>query len=361
MRRPRRPGTEQRSRGVGPSVVVYGFGSAGKEIARQALAKGLALAGVVDRSPALAGRDAGEALGLARLGVPVEGDARACLERARPDVVLHATAFDPPAIVEQLALVAACGSDAVSLAGISYPWRRYPDLARQLDASARAAGVTFLGTGYVPGFLTDALPLVASGAVHAIRRLRVLRVSDFSPWGPSVLQRYGFGLAEADFQARLQAGDLKLFATLWQSLDMLGATLGWDFATTGEEKAGSVSRRQRATAGLLVAPGEIGGFAHRIFGRTEGGLAIELEAQGFIEPAGDEEHPRLVIEIDGDPSGRIEMSGEMAAARGSFLASAARVVNAIPGVIAAPPGLLTLAQVPAPVAYRSGLASERAA
>jgi 4-hydroxy-tetrahydrodipicolinate reductase len=337
------------------SFVQYGFGAAGREIVRQALNKNLRLLGVVDRNPALVGRDAGEVVGLDRTGIAVESDAGACLARTSPDVVLHATSFDPSAIVEQLALVAAAGCDAVSLAGVSHPWQRHPEMAARLDGVARKSGVTLLGTGYVPGFLTDVLPIVVSGAVDRIRTLRVLRVSDFSPWGRSVLERYGFGLAASEFDARLRLGRLKLFATLWQSLDMLMAALDWPLPETGEEKDGIVSRRRRSNGELGVEPGQIGGFRHRIFARSPGGPSIELEARGFLEPVGDEERPRLVIDIDGEPSGRVELSGELATARGSLLASAARVVNAAPGVIAAPPGLLTLAQVPPMPVYRGAL------
>jgi len=342
---------------VTQSFVQYGFGAAGREIVRQALEKGLRLAGVVDRGADLQGRDAGEVLGMARLGVAIGSEARACLRAARPDIVLHATAFDPPAMLEQLALVAEAAVDVVSLAGLSYPWRRYPELSQRLDDLARGAGITVLGTGYVPGFLTDVVPLVLSGGLHRIRRLRVLRVSDFSPWGASVLQRYGFGLSEAAFQERLGRNELKLFATLWQSLDMLASALGWDLPESGEEKAGVVSARRRGNGSLTVEPGQIGGFRHRIFARREGGPEITLEAQGYLGPEGEAERPRLAIEFDGEPSGRLELSGEAAEARGSLLASAARVVNAVPTAIAAPAGLLTLAQVPPTPAYRAELGS----
>lgn len=336
------------------TFVQFGMGAAGREIVRQAHDKGLQLVGAIDVDHDLLGKDAGLLAGTGKpIGIPVEANADRCLAQAQPEIVLHATAFDPASMVEQLGLVARAGIDVVSLAGISFPWRRHRVMANQLDEEARRAGVTLVGTGHVPGFLTDILPIVLTGGSHKVERIRIIRTSDFSLWGPSVLRRYGFGSSPEAFGERLATGSLTLFANLWQSFDMICAALDWEPSEIGEERQPFVSDRQRAGEHLMVQSGEIGGFRHRIFGRCDQ-LELDIEVRGFIEPQGDDERSALSVRIHGEPKSEFILSGELTQARGSLLSSAARVVNAIPHALDAPAGLVSLADLPHMAAFLAG-------
>ena len=53
--------------------------------------------------------------------------------------------------------------NVITTTGFVYPWRTCPEMCRQLDMIAKENGVTLLGTGAAPGFvsLTD-LPLVTA-------------------------------------------------------------------------------------------------------------------------------------------------------------------------------------------------------
>ncbi|MFF8571696.1 hypothetical protein ACF07W_20260 [Streptomyces sp. NPDC015140] len=46
---------------------------------------------------------------------------------------------------------------------LAYPWQSHPGLARRLDDTAKAHGVTVLGSGANPGLLLGTLPLLGPG------------------------------------------------------------------------------------------------------------------------------------------------------------------------------------------------------
>src|SRR5688572_14028060 len=131
-------------------VVSFGLGPIGLSAARLVLGKHtLHLVGAIDVDPLLVGKDLGELLELeSPTGIVVRGDAEAALRELKPDVMLHSTSSFMPAIKDQLLLAARCGVDVVSSAEeLLVPELQHPDIARELDSAAGAAGVTLLGTG----------------------------------------------------------------------------------------------------------------------------------------------------------------------------------------------------------------------
>lgn len=337
-----------------PRLVQYGMGVTGREIVRQLADKGLSVVGVIDTDTGLCGRDVGEVAGLAApLGIPIRGDAAACLAETGPDVVLHATAFDLPGMLAQLTTIAEAGANAISLTGINYPWRRYPDFALALDEIAKTCGVTFLGTGNIPGFLTDVLPIAVTGGCHRITAIELTRVSDFTPWGQSVFARYGLGASPDEFRRGIEAGEIHLFSNLWQSLDMITAALGWELPESEEEREPYTSDRPRRGTEVEIASGQVGGFRHCISESHPDGRCVGLEVRGFVDPKGEEESPMLNLRIVGEPGAEVIFRGEIVAAKGSLLTSCARLINAIPFVSAAPAGLVGLNDLPAMAAFRS--------
>jgi len=147
-------------------VVQYGLGPIGSAMARHVVERdGIELVGGVEVDETKTGRDIGEVIGLSSpVGFPVVKDLSRVLEKTEADVVLHTTgsfaAFFEPQIMEILG----AGLDIVSTSEeLSFPWLAHPDAAARIDAAARNAGKTVLGTGVNPGFIMDSLPLKSHG------------------------------------------------------------------------------------------------------------------------------------------------------------------------------------------------------
>jgi 4-hydroxy-tetrahydrodipicolinate reductase len=327
-------------------VLQLGFGTVGRENVRQLLERGHTVAGIVDTRSDLSSEVDRAFPSLVSSGVAVASDLAHCLAAARPDVVLQATSFDETAMIETVRSVALAGADLVTINGLAFVQRRYPLLFSTVDAIARNAGIRVLGAGLIPGFLSDALPAFLTGACARVDAVEVRRVSDFSGWGPDVMGRYGFGVDQREFEAKLATGEIGLFRALWQSADMIAATLGWNVIGEKEWKEPLLSERQRRGAQVSVAAGTVGGFKHAVQLEDNRGRHVRIEVHGFIDPQGADEQPATSVRIVGQPGMELTVAGDISRPDGALAASSARMVNAIARLSSAQPGLRTTTDLP---------------
>ena len=164
-------------------TLLFGLGAIGIGIGRLAAERdNIAIVGAVDSAPDKVGRSIYSVLEAAAGGRPdplVLADAAQALAETKPQVVLHATGSYLPDVLPQLIGCARGGANVVSTCEeLSYPWRRHPELAKQLDAEAKANNVTILGTGVNPGFVMDTLAVTLSGVCQNVRHVRLVRVVD---------------------------------------------------------------------------------------------------------------------------------------------------------------------------------------
>lgn len=203
-----------------------------------------------------------------------------------------------------------------------------------------------LGAGLIPGYLSDLLPVFMTGACARVESVEMKRVSDFSGWGPDVMRRYGFGLRTPAFDAGVASGEIGLFKALWQSADMIAATLGWNIVGEKEWKEPILSDRVRRGAHVSVEPGEVGGFRHAVQLEDDRGRYVRIEVHGLIDPKGPQELPSNTVTLAGQPGMKLTLEGEICTAAGALAASSARMVNAISRLSQSQPGLRTTTDLP---------------
>ena len=164
-------------------AVQFGVGPIGAAIVRLMRQKqAIEIIGAIDTDPAKAGQDLGDLVGGvdAPWGVPVSADAAAMLGET-PDIVIHSTSSSLPAVMDQLLACLAAEACVVSTCEeLSYPFRKYPELAANLDTEAKTWGVALIGTGVNPGFVMDKLVLTLSSVSQEIESARVIRIVDAS-------------------------------------------------------------------------------------------------------------------------------------------------------------------------------------
>jgi len=98
--------------------------------------KGIEAVGAVDVAKGIVGRDLGAVAGMGPVGVTVSGDAQDLLSRVGADIVLHATVSRLPEALPQLAECLRARANVISTCEeLSYPYRKYPHLAAELDLS----------------------------------------------------------------------------------------------------------------------------------------------------------------------------------------------------------------------------------
>jgi len=326
-------------------TIHYGLGPIGCHIARVAARRSqIAIVGGVDIDPAKVGHDLGTVIGLEKpLGIAVERDLAAILKRTEADVVVHSTGSFLPQVRDQIEALVQAGLNMVSTCEeLSYPWAAHPRIAADLDRLAKDKGVTILGTGVNPGFVMDTLALVLSGVCQDITHLRITRVVDTAQRRVQLQRKTGAGLPLDDFQRRVKAGTLR-HVGLPESLHMVAAGLGWKLDEVEDTIEPIVAGAPARSADIVVEPGQAAGVRQVARGLKDGREVIALHL--VMQLGAPESYD--AVDIAGTPPVHMRIAGGVHGDQ----ATAAIVVNAIPRVIAADPGLLTMADLPVVAAW----------
>lgn len=320
-------------------TIHYGLGPIGCAIARLVSSKpGFQIAGGVDIAPDKVGKDFGEVLGTERLNITVADELTKALAAGGADIVVHSTSSQLRQNYQQIAAALGAGLSVVSTCEeLSYPQAQHADLATELDQLAKEQGVALLGTGINPGFAMDTLILALTAPCQEVKRIQVTRVSDAAQRRLPLQQKIGAGLAPEEFNKLVAEGKVRHVGLL-ESAMMIAAALGWQLESAREVIEPVIADQEVRSQYLVVKPGEVAGVRQILRGVRDGQEVLTLELQMYLGAR----EPRDAVLIEGTPS--VDM-----VVRGGFLgdlATAGIVVNAIPRVLAAPPGLWTMKDIP---------------
>ena len=328
-------------------IAVWGLGAMGGGICRVILDKpSLELVAAVDTSPEKVGRDIAEVLDLEnRTGVTVRRDARAALASGRPDVVILATTSFVRDILDDLLTAVEAGAHVVTIAEeMADPYAQHPGLADRMHQAALSRGVCVLGTGINPGFVLDLLIICLSGACIDISKIVARRVNDLSPFGPTVMRTQGVGLSPQEFEAGLSSGAIVGHVGFPESISLIARALGWKLDRIEQRKEPIISSVLRQTKYVTVEPGEVAGCSHTASGYAGEEELIRLEHPQQVLPELAGVATGDYITVEGTPSIAMSIRPEIPGGLGTI----AMAVNAVPLVMAARPGLITLADLPLP-------------
>ena len=356
-------------------VGVWGPGSMGVIALRGVIDHpALELVDVVVHSDAKAGRDAGELCGIAPVGVVATQDPAAMLA-GDADVVVYAAAANlrPLEAVEDMVAILRAGKNVVSCSVVALvfpdaPGPEFAALTEPLRQAALAGGVSFLTTGIDSGFANDVLPLVLSGVSRVIESVRVTEMFNYAtyPDKAAVYEILGFG-KPPEFTAfaatpgiftfgwgpvlhQLAAGLGTKIDHIEESNERVPATESF-YTPTGHIEAGTIAAMRSTLTGYV---GEKPTFVLDHVTRMRDDIApdwpqpqisIAPEDLGYGLASG---RGLYRVEIEGSPSMRceFEMADDHDHDLGARMAGASRMVNAIPAVCAAPPGLLSALDLP---------------
>lgn len=342
-------------------VVVWSTGGVGAN-AIDAISRrpDLELVGVWVHSPHKVGKDAGELAGIDALGLTATDDADALIS-LRPHAVVYAASGperDGAAVPDYLRLLRA-GINVVSTTSTSlvYPPSYFaPQWREQLEAAAHSGGASFYASGIFPGFASDQLALLMTTQSKKIRTITASEVAlnDHYPVADVMMDGMGFG-RPLGFEPMLATPGFIEMA--WKApIYLMAGGLGVEV----EEVRGCLDReltdRDIEVAFGTIKAGTCGAVRTRAAGVVNGREAIVIEH--VIRMARDvapdwpasECDATYRVDIEGDPDIHCVMTlGEAegrGAGRAAMAATAMRVVNAIPYVVDAPPGLLSSLDIP---------------
>ena len=345
-------------------VVQWTTGGIAREAVRAILDRpDLDLVGVYAYSDAKVGKDAAELCGLAEpTGVHATNDIDALVALA-PDAVMYAPLYPD---VDELVTLLGAGIDVVTTSEFLSGRDFGPEVVARIEAACVAGGASLLGTGFSPGWV-QLLAGVAAGTSIGVRHVRVSEAADCSLFaGDANFDAFGWGRPKGDpgHAADVEAAT-KTFA---EGAEVLAYVLGID------------DPELRCTIGFGHTLVDLDLPGRPMPAGTVAGIDVQWEVLVDGRPVA-ELHSRFVmtteldtgwtaahgyrVEVQGDPNITLDVGimptdddlADLTVARMHALGmrlGAVPAVNAIPKVCAAPPGIVTYADIPVPSANLRG-------
>jgi 4-hydroxy-tetrahydrodipicolinate reductase len=326
-------------------LLHVGLGPLGQRIVADLQRRGLGrVVAAVDPAPALVNRDLAELVpGLANA---LPGGTRPRIRSSLEEVnewasircAVVTTRSDLELCMDTFRALLTRGCSVVSTCEeLAWPWLRHPVLAQELHELAVRGGARIVGTGINPGFLMDALPVAATSACHSVHSVRVERIQDAGKRRLPFQQKVGIGLPLAEFERRVAAGTLR-HVGLGESLHFLAHFLGWRIERWEETIVPVVAERELESGLGPVPAGSARGVHQEARAWVGGRLALELIFQAALGEA----EPRDRAVIEGEPPVELLVPGGVH----GDTATSALVLNVIRPLLAAEPGLHTMASLP---------------
>ena len=320
----------------------FGLGPIGAAIVKQIAARpGFKIVGAIDIDPAKVDRDLGDVVGLPkRIGVKVSGDAGKALKKTKPDVVVLCTSSSIKKVLPQIEMILNSKIPIVSTTEeLSYPGYTHIRQARQIHALAKKAKVAVLGTGVNPGFAMDALPIALTAVCERVDRVVVNRIQDARIRRLPFQQKIGAGLTTEQFQRKVEDGSVR-HVGLTESIAMIADALGWTLDRISDDIQPKLASVTISSEFLAVDPGYVCGIIQDGVGYRKGEAAIKLHMEAYL--GSPETYDS--VEVEGSPNLSMKIAGGIH----GDVATASIVVNSIPKVLTAAPGLHTMRDLPLP-------------
>ncbi len=315
-------------------IGIYGFGSIGRLLAKVALERGHELIGVVDIDPKIAGKDAGELVGVGELGIEVSKDPEVLSDA---DVVLHATKSYLDEIYDQILTLIDMGLNTISTCEtLAYPYYRYPVLARKINEKALANGVVVLGTGINPGFILDTLIITLSAPFDTVKSIRAIRSINAEKRRTPFKKKIGIGLKPEEFIDKLKKGELTGHVGYAESVLLIADAAEVHLSKVIENQEPVIAANDMKIGDYLIEKGTVIGIKGYGIGYIGDKEAIRIELHAFLGANDYEE-----IQIEGK---NYTISWKSTGTPGD-LGTASVVLSIAEKVYTYPTGLITMADI----------------
>ena len=320
------------------------------------------LTGVWVSSEAKAGKDAAELVGLdTRTGVKASTDLDEVLA-TKPDCAVYTAMADHRLLeaLEDYRRILAAGVNVVGSGPVflQFPWQVIPDeMITPLEDAAREGKSSLYVNGIDPGFANDLFPLALMGTCQSIDQVRCMEILDYATYDSATVMFdvMGFGKPMDEIPILLQPGVLSIG---WGSVvRQLAAGLGVELDGLEEMYVREPAPEDFDIASGHIAKGTAAALRFEVIGLVNGAPVIVLEHITRLRPDLCPEWPQPAnpeggnyrIELTGEPSYVLELG--LSSPNGDHnhagvLATAMRIVNAIPAVVAADPGIRTTLDLP---------------
>lgn len=367
-------------------VVVWGPGYTGSQALREIRRRPeLELVGCLAYDPAKAGRDAMALIGEAPCGVEIVTD-KDHVYNLDADVVLYAGRAlpDETSRHQEITTLLRSGKNVVTTTAYFFPWQRGEDYVRPLEDACREGGTTLHGTGVHPGWFVERFALTSASLCTTVDEVHVREIVDLSHHAGEAIRGIGYGMPPERLGSVTRKTILSRY--YFETIAGLAHLLGFEL----DELVGDIryltSNRRVECAAVTVEPGTVGAVDGTWTGTVDGRGVISIRELWYldrdlvdpdVEIVSDDMYEVEVRGLPIDVRSRADLSvsdtrdvlGVDDRQSAANLATAVQLVQTIPSVVEAPPGILLapgfaypaadLRTIPDPLARRPRQVPER--
>ncbi len=311
-------------------VIQVGFGDVGKGLTEALLKKKeIEIVGALDIAQDKVGKDLGEVAEIGRqLGVIVTDDADSLYSKTDADVVINATTYSSmPVFYREITKPIEQGMNIIasSVEG-SRPFFADPAIAVELDKLLKKHDVTYLGTG--DSTAQDRVMMSFIEQCTEVRKITFSTYGNADTLSETAKRSYGIGFTPEEYQRLIENGSIVRLPTPKQELAMISDRLGWQLDEIRERLEPSLDDNGRASGTTMIYEGIKDGEV--------------LISRIIVAQPNPKRGRSGEINIEGMPSFNIVIQN----AGRSNATTLGCLVNAIPNVISAPPGIIRALDLP---------------
>lgn len=343
-------------------VVHIGTGNVGRlALAELITNPAFELAGLGVATAGKIGKDAGELAGLGiSTGITATDDIDALLA-LQPQCAVYCAMGDTrmPDAMKDVGRILAAGVNVVGSAPgiLQFPWGVIPDkYIEPLEQAARLGDSSVYINGVDPGFVTDLIPLAFASTCRRIEQVRCMEIADYATYDGAVVMFDVMGFGKPVDQVPLLFAPGVLSIAWGTAIRQLAAGLNISVNSITESYQLEPAPEPFDIAAGHIPKGGVAAVRFEITGMAGGRPVIVVEhvtrLRGDLRP--DWAQPAQPggsyrVQITGEPSYGVDICPTSSLGDHNHAAisgAAGRIVNAIPAVIAAPPGIRTTLDLP---------------
>ncbi len=340
-------------------VIQWATGHVGKHALRAVVQRpDMELVGLYVSSADKDGKDAGELCGIGSVGVKATRDAESLLKLSA-DCVSYAAATDYRLgdAVDDMCRILESGKSIVtsSFVPFIYPWQIVPAFAEQLEAACQKGRASFYCSGIDPGFSTDALPIMLSSLSERIDSIRSQEIFNYATYDQpeTLFQVMGFGQAPGTMVPLLMPGALSM---AWgASVRMVADALGVELDEIIQSHEVETAPESFDISCGHIEKGTVAGLRFEVSGIVAGKPRITVEHITRLRDDIAPQWPQGIgpgnyrVVIEGMPSLRCDLQVGFNSKDHNIdgcVGTAMRLINAIPHVCQAGPGVKSWLDLP---------------
>ncbi|WP_418061283.1 dihydrodipicolinate reductase [Pimelobacter simplex] len=334
-------------------VVQWATGAMGKAVLRSMIDHpGVEVVGVYVYGASKVGRDAGELANRPLTGVLATDDVDAILA-LDADVVVHAGRLGPyGSHDDDLVRILASGTNVISINGYSHPEHWGGERLARLQEACTTGGTSLMGAGLNPGFIAEQVATLASGLCLSIDNIEIVEAADASEVrDPAYLfDALGFGADPATVDPNdLSWGPVSSLNGMYEeALAAVALRLGMTLERVETDHVVHATPRDLEVPAGVIPAGTIGHTNWRWHAIVDGERRLTMSIHWYVDRShlDDAEPPLWQVKVTGHPGVRIAIDlvkhpEDLSRMGAEQYALAGQVINGLPHVVAAEPGVLT--------------------